>query len=426
MAEYVFHNLIDYAYDNAKTPHSIRVFLEMKDPVDESVLRRAIDTGMKRYPYFCVELTICKNRYKYIPNHRPIRLSCGETPTTLCGPEANYHQMAVRYYKNRIYFDFNHCFFDGYLCNNVMKTIVYHYCCDFYNESIEPKNINAYVEGMEIPKEEWENPLEHVKGDRVSYYLHPRMPENPFSLEDTFEPDGITTDFRVEFDEKEVIDFCKNSDGSPNALFHVLVSRAIAKLNPDTDAIRSSVCIHMGKFLNVKMSSAGMTSVVMIPYLDSMKKYSLRDQVTLTKGMIMVNCDEDNVKKIIQNTAARARYWAEGETLEENLTRCMSEPYNPLDFSTFVISYSRESELGPLSKYVTDFSASSYLFVPMLVEIANVNQKFMIDFLQTFSDRKYFDAFLQELDEAKIHYRLKATESGELSKLDFQRIVNPC
>ena len=39
-----------------ENPHVIRARVRMRDLIDPDDLRYAVDTTMKRYPYFCVEL----------------------------------------------------------------------------------------------------------------------------------------------------------------------------------------------------------------------------------------------------------------------------------------------------------------------------------------------------------------------------------
>ena len=42
---------------SADTPNVMNFRLRMKDPIDGKMLQQAVDTTMRRYPYFCVRLT---------------------------------------------------------------------------------------------------------------------------------------------------------------------------------------------------------------------------------------------------------------------------------------------------------------------------------------------------------------------------------
>ena len=44
----------------------------MRDLIDPEALRNAVDTTMKRYPYFCVELHKKDGQYIFAENHRPL------------------------------------------------------------------------------------------------------------------------------------------------------------------------------------------------------------------------------------------------------------------------------------------------------------------------------------------------------------------
>ena len=52
-------------------PHDIRIRVRMRDLVDPDVLRRAVDTTMRRYPYFCVELRN-DGQYVFVDNPGPL------------------------------------------------------------------------------------------------------------------------------------------------------------------------------------------------------------------------------------------------------------------------------------------------------------------------------------------------------------------
>ena len=46
--------------------------LRMRDLIYLDALRHAVDSTMKRYPYFCVELQKKEEQYIFAENHRPV------------------------------------------------------------------------------------------------------------------------------------------------------------------------------------------------------------------------------------------------------------------------------------------------------------------------------------------------------------------
>ena len=66
-------------YSSVKgSPNEIEIRIRMRDLIDPSALRMAVDMTMKRYPYFCVELQKKNGQYVFADNHRPVTVSrCG-------------------------------------------------------------------------------------------------------------------------------------------------------------------------------------------------------------------------------------------------------------------------------------------------------------------------------------------------------------
>ena len=102
-------------YSSAKEhPTVIRIRIRMRDLIDPDCMRYAVDTTMKRYPYFCVELNTREdNRWEYLDNSRPVVIT-----NSLCGVElnseaSNYHLIAFSWQDNWIVMDVSHAMTDG-------------------------------------------------------------------------------------------------------------------------------------------------------------------------------------------------------------------------------------------------------------------------------------------------------------------------
>ena len=55
-----------------ESPNEIRLRIRMRDLIDPEVFRHAVDTTMKRYPYFLVELQRRNGEFYFAENHRPV------------------------------------------------------------------------------------------------------------------------------------------------------------------------------------------------------------------------------------------------------------------------------------------------------------------------------------------------------------------
>jgi len=130
----------------------------MRDLIDPSVLRKAVDVAMKRYPYFCVELRKVDNQYVFTDNSRPVVISNSLHGTELNAKGSNYHMIAFAYYDNWIILDVFHGLTDGTGAYEVIRTLLYYYCSERYN--IKLKDDGIRLVGDEITQEEWDDPIE--------------------------------------------------------------------------------------------------------------------------------------------------------------------------------------------------------------------------------------------------------------------------
>ena len=105
----------------------IRIRIRMRDLIDPEILRKAVDTTMKRYPYFCVELQKKEGGYVYAENHRPVVISDSLDGVDLNSEEANYHMIAFCRQDNMIIFDVFHGLTDGTGAYEVVRTLLLYY-----------------------------------------------------------------------------------------------------------------------------------------------------------------------------------------------------------------------------------------------------------------------------------------------------------
>ncbi len=81
----------------AADPHTFRITIKLKDPVDGGILRSAVDKTMERYPYFRVRMAIDGGDLVFEENpapmpvlhtHERITLGSGQTRRGIFWPSA--------------------------------------------------------------------------------------------------------------------------------------------------------------------------------------------------------------------------------------------------------------------------------------------------------------------------------------------------
>ena len=89
--------------------------------------------------------------------------------------------------------------------------------------------------------------------------------------------------------------------------------------------------------------------------------------------------------------------------------------------ATALVSYVGKANYREAEQYIRDFRGwTSSSASGLTVEISAVNGRFTLDFLQTFSNPVFVNAFLAELDENGIVYDLQ-----DVSELELPNIILP-
>ena len=113
MEQRLFTGIRPLYSSNKENPNEIRLRIRMRDLIDPSALRYAVDTTMQRYPYFCVELQKKDGQYIFVDNTRPVVISNSLHGVDLNAEESNYHMVAFAYQDNWIILDIFHGLTDG-------------------------------------------------------------------------------------------------------------------------------------------------------------------------------------------------------------------------------------------------------------------------------------------------------------------------
>ena len=95
MEQKLFTELRPLYVTSKECPNEIRIRIRMRDLIDQDVLRHAVDTTMKRYPYFCVELQKKEGQYIFAENHRPVVITNSLHGVDLNSGASNFHEAWV-------------------------------------------------------------------------------------------------------------------------------------------------------------------------------------------------------------------------------------------------------------------------------------------------------------------------------------------
>lgn len=387
-------------------PHAIRMMIRLCDPIDRSVLRKAVDMTMQRYPYFCVRLRKKGRQYVFAENTQPVVISDTLKGTELNSESSNYHMIAFSAEGDRIVLDLFHGLTDGIGAYEVIRTLLYYYCSARYDEKLSREGIR--LAGDVISAEEWDDPVAAVRG-----FPAPQPSEMAPALDLTgvlqLRNDRSKTVYSIALSEAEFMSFNAKHKGSPGTMTALLLSRAVAKLNPDADApIRSILCVNQRKAFRAPAAHQSLVGFSMLEYDDVLRNLPIDRQVQeFRRRVFEQSCDET----ILSGAKAAVSIIEMLENMETDQQRldAMSAADEMLNRNmTAVISYVGKAGFGDAEKYICDFR--TWTRCPdrgIIIEISAVNGRFIFDIIQPFSDPVYVNGFLQELKDNGVAYEIQ-------------------
>ena len=418
MEQKLFTELRPLYTTSKESPNEIRIRIRLRDLIDPDILRHAVDSTMKRYPYFCVELKKKDGQYTFEENHRPVVITHSLHGVALNSEGSNYHMIAFCWQDNWIILDVFHGMTDGTGAYEVLRTMLYYYCSERYGISLNCEGIRLV--GDEISEEEWIDPV----ANRTRLPIPPRNEMSDalnLIASACLENDRRHTVYSIAISESEFMRFNLDNDGSPGTMVSLLLSRAIAKMYPDAkEPVRITLCVNQRNALHKPLAHQSLVGGIMLEYKDKMRDWPLERQGTAYRGMVFAQNQEENVLMGVASQAGITRMILSKESDQERMG--VAGYINSLASRviTATVSYVGKANYREAEQYIRDFRLwTSPAANALTVEISAVNGRFTLDFLQTFSSPVYVNAFLKELEENEIVYDLQDVNELELPNINL-------
>ena len=391
---------------------TVRMTLKMRDSVDGDLLRQAVEQARQRYPYYQVKLDVKKDDagteyFVYEDNSEPWVVSEGEKPVQLIGPESNHHLLAFCYWDDCIAIDFFHCLTDGTGAYNILRTLLYEYCNRRYDVALSRANVR--VVGDTISPTEWEDPAAQTKPDNLHPFPVPERKRciNLITQAKTAVNEAVET-VNILVEEQEMMKYVSSGDTSPATLVSLLLTRAIARLHPDmTEGVPMvALAINQRPALGCPQAGQTMAGSLRLTLNDEMRGMDLELQQTIFRGMVALQSNEDNVIEGFWQTQNTQDMFEKVPTLDGR-HQAMAKAFSvALSAASACVSYVGKANLGAAEQYVSEMYTEAYTPYALTVEMSAVNGTFCISLMQRFADDNYLDAFLDELLQIGISYRI--------------------
>ena len=335
-------------------------------------------------------------------------------PINLNSQASNHHLAAWKYEGKRLAFEVSHSFTDGSGVLPYIKSAMYLYLSRKTGQRFDPAGFR--LPGDAIPESEAGNPFAGLDIDaaQAPLYSKPATPDF-YRLSDG--ADHNPRIFYVKLSEAQLMQYCRDNDGSPNAILSVLLARAVRRYDPESEkTVVVSVAINHKAVLGNHDSYRMLTNVVELDFPKNRPLDDLMKACTIARGQIMLQSQPENALWVVKQ---RKETFARLDQMPLEMKLGMiAKAAGSLRWSVGV-SYASSRTFGPLDPCIDElYVIAEPGSTDVICEVACINHSFFLAIAQTFASEGYFKTFLGELDEIGIAYEIMGREPLDMSGIE--------
>ena len=379
-------------------PNTMCVITRLKEPIDGDILQSVVQELSVRFPYFYVKAVVRDNDVYPEPNPLPMTVRGTWDPITFNSSQSNYHLAAWKYKGTRMAFEISHSLTDGAGVFPYIKSVLYLYLTRKTGEALDPEGIRLPKDA--IPESETGNPFASldIDGAKEPLYVKPTVAD---FLRVKTEGDPAPQVHCIKLKESQLIEYCRDFDGSPNAMIAVMFARTARKYDPDNDkTVSVSVAIDhkamLGSYDNYRLFA----NVIELDFPKSRPLNDLMKSCTMARGQMMLQAQPENSLWAMKQR--KLTYAKLGQLpLEIKLDAIAKSAGMPR--WTFTVSYVNSRSFGSLDPYIEGLSVVAEPGVfDIGCEISCINHNFFLTIIQSFTADRFVELFLRELSSVGI------------------------
>ena len=379
-------------------PNTMCVITRLKEPIDGDILQSVVQELSVRFPYFYVKAVVRDNDVYPEPNPLPMTVRNTWDPIAFNSAQSNYHLAAWKYEGTRVALEISHSLTDGAGVFPYVKSVLYLYLTRKTGEALDPEGIRLPKEA--IPESETGNPFAalDIDGAKEPLYIKPTVED---FLRIKAEGDLTPQVHYVKLKESQLIEYCRDFDGSPNAMIAVMFAMAARKYDPDNEkTVSVSVAIDhkamLGSYDNYRLFA----NVIELDFPKSRSLNDLMKSCTMARGQMMLQAQPENSLWAMKQ---RKLTYAKLEQLPLEIKLGAIAKSAGLPRWTFSVSYVNSRSFGSLDPYIEGLSvvADPGVF-DIGCEISCINHHFFLTIIQSFTADRFVELFLRELSSVGI------------------------
>ena len=398
--------------------YSVRIKVILTEPVRGSFLRAAAEKAFRRFPYFARTVAVNQEgAYVFEPCAKPVTVTPDDHTVRLGTEETNGLLFAITYEGSNIYFSFAHNFCGACGTMRWLKATLWQYLTDM-GHPID--SIGIMTADTPITPEECAAPdIPSLPTDQpVGNLVFPKEAFAPMAdyMEFMRDPNGISSYYPIIIPKRELMQYARENDGSPNSIISALLFRMSARAFPGETKFAARIACNYRADAGCPETYRDMIRQLYIPYDIRMKDWPIEKLSTMTRSRMYIQMQPEaswnecrKVDSFRQAIDAQPDLDSKVDYAVEHSPTTHGTP------STFVISYVGKVEWGGLAPFIQ--GVFTLTFGHIMIEINATEEAFCLSFQTVRKDRKYLDLFLKVLEEEGIAFQVGAAEERKLPEI---------
>ncbi|MBQ9009480.1 MAG: hypothetical protein IJ088_09150 [Clostridia bacterium] len=387
-------------------PNTMGALVTLKETVDGDILRGVVDELRVRFPYFYVKIEAGEHNLSPVPNPLPMIVRNTWDPIIFNSEESNYHVAAWKYEGNRLAFEISHSLTDGAGVLPYIRSTLYLYLSRKTGKEFDSTGFR--LPGDVIPESETGNPFAGLDIDGAEAPLYSKETEKDFYRLNT----GAGKERQItciRLSEKQLMQYCRDFDGSPNTFFAVMFARAIRRFDPENEkTVSITVAIDHKAMLGNHDNYRMFANVVELDFPRSRPLDDLLKTCTMARGQLMLQAQPENSLWAMKQ---RKALYAKMDQVPLEMKLGMTARTAGSPRWSISISYANSRSFGPLDPYIDELYIVSEPGVSDIVcEITCINRNFFLAICQSFPADDFIRTFLGELSSVGIDCEVTGTE----------------
>lgn len=377
------------------------VEIRFYEKVSGSFLNLALLKALERYPYLNTKLVELDGDFYIVQNEQSLTTRCTKKLPRLGHISCGYHLIDVTYYDKTIYISFHHALCDGKGIKPFIETLIYYYCELKYKSK-------ARSDGIRLA----DSPLldgETAEPNNTGYSFDESKPPVEVSKDAYALPENVIeehdTDYRYEvmITSNSYMKVCKRSGATPVVLTSLLASAGIAELFPNFDKpINANIAVDIRDALDLPNTFKNCVRSMPLPFSREFLTMSLNEQAKEQRALLNAQRDRDNCRRAANASLAM---FDKLDALDGYETKQgMMNFFNGMLINTYVISYMGQMVLNENAQYIDTVGIYNSGAAGLGITMLATNDKFCLNFKQSFPSDKYVKAFCRQLDKHGIEY----------------------